>query len=144
MRPEEHSKAFYSEMDFIRELENRNDNSRDTTLIQLSVGVLAIVATLGKDILAVNQVMSYLMVTCFSLVIFVLVLGFFTTSKLFKSIRSKMVLNVLSEKKFYDDYTSTGWQTVNTIINYTSFALFMLGTIFFTLLLTIYIGGLHG
>lgn len=142
MSDEQETTAYYKELDFIRELENRNDNFRDQTLIQLSVGVLAILAAFGKDILMVNTTLSIITVMCLALTILSLIVGFYTTSKMFTSIREKMVSNVQNEKKFYEEYTENLWQSMNSTLIQISLSLFLLSMVFSVVLILVYIGGL--
>ncbi len=143
MSDEEEAKAYYQELNFIRELENRNDNARDQTLIQLSVGLFAVLAAFGQDILKSNITLSVITIIFLSTTILVLIVGFYTSSKMFTVIRDKMTKNVLDGKKFYENYTETGWQGVNSAINYVSLGLFLLSIVFATVLIVMYIGGLH-
>ncbi len=143
MTPEKHESAYYKEIDFIRELENRNDNFRDQTLIQISVGLFAVLATFGKDVLLTNKTLSVVIFSCLAATILVLVTGFLTSSKLYESIRVKMTNNVLEGKEFYDKYADTAWQQVNTILNIASYVFFVLSIIFSAALIFTYIGGLH-
>ncbi len=140
MNDEEHKKAYYSEIDFIRELENRNDIARDSTLIQLSVGLLAILAAFGSQLLVTNKTLSYTVIGFLGVTVLSVITGFATTDKMFRAIHQKMRDNVSSNKKFYDDYTATPWQDVNRALKLTSHISFSLGMIFFIALLIIYMG----
>lgn len=143
MNDQEESVAYYKELDFIRELENRNDNFRDQTLIQLSVGLFAILAAFGGDILKTDTTLSNITVIFLAITILVLVIGFYTNSKMYSAIRDKMTKNVQNGNKFYDDYTDTPWQGVNSALNYASLSLFSISIIFASVLIIIYIGGLN-
>lgn len=141
MTEQEELKAYHSELDHLREASSANDVARDSTLIQLSVGVLTIVTAFGKDILSTNKTLAIVMIASLGLSILILVIGFWTNTNMFTAIREKMYSNIQNKRHFYDEYTTTFWQSVNTSINVFATATFIVGMIAFISLILIYIGG---
>jgi hypothetical protein len=134
---------YHKEIDVIREFENRNDIGRDSTLMQLSVGLLAIIAAFGDSLIQSNKTLAFIAVVFLGLTVLILITGFITTKEMLKAIREKMKNNVSEGKTFYDGYTDNVWQKVNTFINTAAFITFLLSISFFVTLLIIYIGGLN-
>lgn len=144
MNAKELDENYYKELDVIREFENRNDTGRDSILMQLSVGLLAVLAAFGEKFISANKTLAYLSVISLGVTILLVIIGFLTTKEMLKAIRSKMKKNVLNGRAFYEGYTNTTWQGVNSLLNIGAFVTFLLGIAFFSSLLIIYIGEING
>ena len=116
--------------------------NQDTVTIQISVGLLAALTTLGKDILLVDKVVSVLFLSFMTITIVQIIAGYFISNRFFVFVKKKLTDNHIGRKNLYEGLRSSPWGKVNDVINVTQYATFVIGITLFLILLFMYVGGL--
>lgn len=119
-----------------------NLTNQDTVLIQISVGLLAVVTALGKDILLVNKCVSLLFLGFMTITVLQIVAGYFVSNRFFIFIKQKLTENYNNNHDLNEGLKSSISGKINDILNITQYVTFVLGIVAFLTLLFIYLGGL--
>lgn len=129
----------------INNLATRNFIAQDTALLQVSVGMLAALATLGNKLLIINKTLSILIFVSFGLTITCIILGYYFSNKFFEDARKKVDSNFpQAEKKLVDGLDEIITGRISKWLNSTQFATFIIGLVLFGFVVVLYIGGLNG
>ena len=120
----------YDELSVLRGHRLSNDVARDATLTQLSVAIIAIFATIGKELLVINKTLSILLLISFFVTIFVVVIGFVTSEKLLGEVRNRMLEGKYEQEKF--------WTGINNFLNSVAATSFLAGITLFVTIIIIY------
>lgn len=129
------------EFDRYSALHTQNLINQDNILVQLSVGILAILGTLGKPLLVANKSLAYLVVGFLGVTILQVVIGYFISNKFFVFVKAKLNTNYEARVKPINKGLGDNiWGKTNDILNVTQSITFLLSMLFFIILLVIYIG----
>jgi hypothetical protein len=129
------------EFDRYSALHAQNLVNQDNVIVQLSVGLLAILATLGKSLLITNRVLGYLIVIFLGITIVQVVAGYFLSNRFFVFVKAKLNSNYQNGVKPISDGLDRGIAgKLNDFINISQSVTFLLGMVFFAVLLIIYMG----
>ena len=71
-------------------LHTKNILAQDTALLQLSVGLIAVLSTLGSSILKVNKTLTYIVFISLGLTISLVVIGYYLSNKFFVEAKQKI------------------------------------------------------
>jgi hypothetical protein len=134
----------YSEYQNMRGFLATNITEQDRAIIQLSVAIIATLGAFGKDIILANKTLAIITIVFFvGTVVQTLLAYYFSNSTLSdktNKLREILVYKELTEQES-EPHIKKLSKTIQ-VLNHTSIASFMLGLLFFTALLIIYIGEL--
>lgn len=142
----ENSQHQLLESEFARyqDLHARNLLNQDNVLVQLSVGLLAILAGFGENILSANVTLGYIVVAMLGLTIVQVVTGYFLSNRFFIFAKQKLndnyTNNIVPVTK---DLSTSLVGKLNSFINVAQFFTFTIGIIVFAILFFVYLGGFN-
>ncbi len=141
MARNEEYELMVKEFDRYSSLQTQNLVNQDNVIIQLSVGLLAILATLGKGILVTNKTLGYLVVISLSVTVGQVVIGYYLSNRFFVFVKAKLTENYeAGVKPLNKGLDNSPEGKINDFINVSQYVTFLLGMIFFAVLLIIYMG----
>jgi hypothetical protein len=141
MTQDEEYQLLVKEYDRYNGLHAQNLINQDNVLMQLSVGLLAVLATLGKPLLATNKILGYIVVILFAVTILQVVAGYYISNRFFVFAKAKLNSNYQNGvHPITDGLNKSIWGKLNDILNVAQFVTFLLGILAFVVLLVIFIG----
>lgn len=142
MSDNERRKELIREFDRYDQMHVQNIINQDNTLAQLSVGLLAILATLGIGILSSNKTLGMLVVALISLTIVQVILGYALSNSFFIFVKRKLNSNYQDNIDPITDGTNLSIAgKINDILNVTSYVTFFAGIVLFCVTLLMYLKG---
>lgn len=124
------------------DLHIKNVLAQDSALLQLSVGIVAILATLGKDILKTNKTLSYLVFICFGATILLVIAGFYFSNIFFVEAKDTIIRNKKDGNAAYKGLSKIVAGKINKALNSIQMLTFLIGFLLFGALIFMYIGDL--
>ena len=130
---------YRTQYEFYNSIHLSNLHNQDTALVQLSVGLLAVLTTLGKEILLVNKLFSFILLTLFTMTIIQVVIGYFIANRFFIFVKKKITKNYADGIDLDIGVRDSIWSKIGTILNISQYITFILGLISFLILIFIYL-----
>jgi len=143
MISKQRTETYYLHFYQVQNMMTQNTLEADKALMTFSIAALAALAAMNSQLFAHYGKLSFLAIFCFTAVIAGVVVGYLVSSALLKDAQDKLTSNYLDGKKpLYQDTKKLRFGTLSYILNWVNFALFIIGIIFFLVLLMEYIKGL--
>lgn len=141
MTQDEEYQLLVKECDRYNGLHAQNLINQDNVLMQLSVGLLAVLATLGKPLLVNNRALGYIVVALFVITILQVVIGYFISNRFFVFVKARLNSNYQNGiHPITDGLDKNIWGKLNDALNIVQIVTFSLGILAFVALLIIFIG----
>ena len=135
---------YLAEYQRYQDLHEKNLIGQDSVLIQLSAGIIAVIAAFGQKLIESNSFMAMLTIILFSTTLVQMVLGYHLSNRYFIKAKKKLGINYTGKQKLNSGLDEIIEGKINDKLNITSYATFLSGIICFVILVVIYVGGLNG
>ena len=133
--------AYMKEHDRMQSLHVQNLINQDTAMLQLSAGLVAALATFGKEIILSNKTLAFISVGLLGLTILQIIVGYLLSNSFFTEAKRKLGENYSNGNDLHDNLQN-GFGSINDILNVTSVITFVMGMLFFFIMFIVYAGGL--
>lgn len=130
-------------------LHEKNLINQESTMITLSIGILAALAALGDKIILANKTLAIVSILFLSLTIIQVVIGYHLSNQFFVHTKAKLKENYHKSQDgenvlLNDGVLESLSGKINDVLNVTTIITFLLSLLFFLALVIIYAGGIHG
>lgn len=139
---DEEYRLLIKEYDRYDVLHTQNLINQDNVLVQLSVGILAVISTFGQNILKADLTLGYVVVVALGLTILQVVCGYLLSNRFFVFVKARLNDNYANGRSLNDGTDGSLEGKINDFINVFQIVTFTAGMLFFSILLIIYMGKL--
>jgi hypothetical protein len=119
-----------------------NLRQQDTVLIQLSVGLIAVMATLGEKILKANKPLGFVLIVLLALTLAQAVIGYWLSDRFYTKAMERINKNYDKQREISKGIDKIWQGKLNKFFNHTIFPTFGAALAIFVLLVINYISGL--
>ena len=140
MTQENDAKILEQEFARYNELQARSYLSIDNIIAQLSVGVVIVLATLGKEILGQSKFFSFITIILLGVTILLIIVGYFLSDFMFRAVKNKLNENYKNNISLFIGLSDIWQGRVVNWINKIQIITFALAFISLFVLLFMYIG----